>query len=52
VDLPIILDVDAFLEAEFHPATESLWEAIESLRDAKNMLFFGSLTERTGALFK
>ncbi len=50
--IPYVLDVDTYLEAEFHPGTEPLWEAIDSLRAAKNMLFFGSLTERAGELFK
>lgn len=50
--VPIILDVDAFREAEFTPLSDSLWTAIEELRDAKNALFFGSITSRTADLYR
>jgi uncharacterized protein (TIGR04255 family) len=50
--LPFILDVDAFIEAEYEPGGGRLWDAIEELRAAKNKLFFGSITERTAELFK
>lgn len=46
--LPVIIDVDAFLAAEFQPEGAALWPAIDKLRDAKNRLFFGSVTERAG----
>jgi uncharacterized protein (TIGR04255 family) len=50
--LKLILDIDVFQHAEFTATGGRLWEAIDELRGAKNTLFFGSITERTGDLYK
>jgi hypothetical protein len=50
--LPVIIDVDAFVAAEFAPTGAGLWTDMAGLRDAKNRLFFGSITEQTGALYE
>lgn len=50
--LPLILDIDVFIESPFDPSDESLWEAMESLRDFKNELFFYSLTQKAKELFQ
>jgi uncharacterized protein (TIGR04255 family) len=50
--LPLVLDIDVFRAAEFTPASETLWSALDELRDEKNTLFFGSITDRTGDLYR
>jgi uncharacterized protein (TIGR04255 family) len=49
--LPFILDIDVIREATFEPSSSSLWETLEHLRDFKNELFYGSITDKTKELF-
>jgi uncharacterized protein (TIGR04255 family) len=48
--LPLIFDIDVIREATFDPASPLVWETLEQLRDFKNELFFGSITDRTKEL--
>jgi len=43
----VVLDIDAACEQTMGPAAPEMWDRLDSLRDAKNMAFFGSLTEPT-----
>ena len=43
---PVILDLDAFREAEFAPGGREAWACLEELRGLKNRFFFASLTAR------
>jgi uncharacterized protein (TIGR04255 family) len=47
----VLLDVDAFREVDMDPADEGLLEILESLRQLKNQVFFGSITERTAEMY-
>lgn len=47
----VVLDIDAACEQSFAPDAPEMWERMASLRDAKNMAFFGSLTEPTWRQF-
>jgi uncharacterized protein (TIGR04255 family) len=49
--LPFILDIDVIRDATFEPASPSLWETLEHLRDYKNELFYGTITDKTKELF-
>lgn len=42
----LILDIDAYKEAEIDPKSREIPEILEQLRDLKNRIFFGSLTDR------
>ncbi len=46
-----VLDIDVFRTGTFQKDSEDMWAAFELLRDAKNELFFASITERTRELF-
>ena len=41
----IVLDIDASCEQSFGPDWSDMWKKLDSLRDAKNMAFFNSLTK-------
>ena len=43
----VVLDIDAACEETLSPIAPEMWGRLDSLRDAKNMAFFGSLTEPT-----
>jgi uncharacterized protein (TIGR04255 family) len=43
----VVLDIDAACEQATTPTAPEMWGRLDSLRDAKNMAFFGSLTEPT-----
>lgn len=47
----VVLDIDAACEQSFGPDAPKMWEKMASLRDAKNMAFFGSLRETTWRQF-
>ena len=49
---PIILDIDVFNEKAFEPDGAEVWEAIESLRNFKNQIFFESVTDKALEMFK
>jgi hypothetical protein len=46
-----VLDIDAACEQTMSPNAIEMWGRLDSLRDAKNMAFFGSLTEPTWKAF-
>jgi uncharacterized protein (TIGR04255 family) len=48
--LPLIFDIDVIRETTFDPAGPLVWETLEQLRDFKNELFFGSITDKTKEL--
>lgn len=43
----VVLDIDAACEQTMSPTAPEMWGRLDSLRDAKNMAFFGFLTEVT-----
>jgi uncharacterized protein (TIGR04255 family) len=43
----VVLDIDAACEHALSPTSPEIWGRLDSLRGAKNMAFFGSLTEST-----
>ena len=47
----IILDIDVFDIKEFTPASKSLWQRVDNLREQKNNLFEESITDKTKELF-
>jgi len=47
-----ILDIDVFRKGIFRPDSTDIWEAFELLRDAKNEIFYESLTDKAKELFK
>jgi uncharacterized protein (TIGR04255 family) len=51
-ELPVIFDIDAFSVGDFAPTEESLTKQLERLREAKNRVFFGTLTERALELYQ
>lgn len=49
----ILLDIDVFKRAtDFQPADDTVWNLLDRLREVKNDIFFGSITERTAELFE
>jgi uncharacterized protein (TIGR04255 family) len=50
--LPVILDIDVFVEGAFDPSGEELWSRLEGLRTIKNEVFFKSLTPKAVDLFR
>lgn len=50
VEVSPILDVDVFMERLFSDENE-VWDAIDSLREFKNQIFFDCITEKTAKLF-
>jgi len=48
--LPLIFDIDAIRETTFDPTDPLVWGTLEQLRDFKNELFFGSITDKTKEL--
>lgn len=50
--VPIVLDIDVFVERQF-PVTEGhYWQTLDHLRHFKNKVFFESITEKAEALFQ
>ncbi len=45
--LPLILDIDVFAAGSLDPAEEGLWTRMDALRQIKNRIFFGSVTQRS-----
>ena len=52
VPAPVILDVDAFLAANFKPMDGTIWSFLEKLRELKNRSFFGTITEVAAELYE
>ena len=50
--LPLIFDIDVFKMEMFEPHSEALWKAFGALRDFKNQIFYGSITDKTRELFQ
>lgn len=50
--LTILLDVDAFREADIDAGDDRLLSLLESLRNLKNRAFFGSVTEQTLEMYE
>ena len=50
--VPIILDVDVFKNKEYETDEKYAWDDIEKLRNLKNRIFFGFITEKTKELYK
>ncbi len=50
--LTIMLDIDAYKKREFGPQDEDIWSTLGDLRNLKNDIFFGSLTEKAVELFE
>lgn len=50
--LPWILDIDAYIDGAIDPESSDIWGIFEQLRQAKNEVFFCSLTERAKELFR
>lgn len=50
--LPILLDIDAFINKSFSPEDNDLQDLFTGLREMKNRIFFASLTKKTVDLFR
>ena len=50
--IPLIFDIDAFLNVDFPPESEQVWEIISVLRKFKNRIFFRSLTAESLEAFR
>jgi uncharacterized protein (TIGR04255 family) len=50
--LPIILDIDVSMPGPFDPLDQAFWVTLDKLRNLKNEIFFGSLTEMTLEKFR
>lgn len=52
VAIPVIIDIDAFVEKEFSGNLNECWATLGSLRDLKDLAFFGAITDKTVELIK
>lgn len=50
--LPYIFDIDAFVEVDLDPDSSELWPRFERLHEAKNVVFFNTITPKAMELFK
>jgi len=50
--IPIILDIDVYKIGELKVSSNEIWDTLNKLRDLKNVIFFGSITEKTARLFE
>lgn len=50
--LPVIFDIDVRMNYEVSAEVQTLWAAVEALRDYKNRIFFSGITEKTRGLFR
>jgi uncharacterized protein (TIGR04255 family) len=50
--VPIILDVDAFIQGNIEPEGDDIWNAFEKLHVFKNDIFFSCITEKTAELYE
>lgn len=48
----VILDIDAFREGVFSVEQDDIWKILADLREFKNGIFFGALTERAVEMFE
>ena len=49
--VPVILDIDVFMQRDIEPDSDKIWEAFEQLHMLKNNVFFSYITEKTAELF-
>lgn len=49
---PVIFDIETFTSLSLSPTDDSIWREVKELRDFKNRVFFGSITEKTKELFR
>lgn len=50
--VPVILDIDVFMQGDFPVESTKIWEHFERLHEVKNAIFFGSITEETARLYE
>lgn len=50
--VPVILDIDVFKAHDFGLDDDAVWKTLEALRDVKNRVFFGSVTQKALELFR
>lgn len=50
--LPVILDIDVFVEREFDPSGDEIWGCLDDLREMKNDIFYKSLTPAAWEKYK
>lgn len=50
--VPVLVDVDVFVEHVFDVSEDGYWQMLEKLRVLKNRGFFGSITRKTVELYK
>ncbi len=48
----LVLDIDTFREEEFAANDAAVWAALDSLRDVKNDVFFGCITDKAKEAFQ
>jgi uncharacterized protein (TIGR04255 family) len=51
-EVTVIFDIDAYRTVEYEPRDDRLPGTLESLREAKNRIFFGSITEDAARLWE
>jgi uncharacterized protein (TIGR04255 family) len=47
----LLLDIDVAKDVELAPGATAIWDVLDNLRDFKNDIFFGVITEKTRELF-
>lgn len=50
--VPIVLDIDVFIEGQFLVTEGQYWQELDHLRNFKNKVFFESITENAETLFQ
>jgi uncharacterized protein (TIGR04255 family) len=50
--LPVVFDIDVFKGGEFNISERTYWDALERLRELKNRIFFGCITDKTLELIR
>ncbi len=50
--IPVIFDINVFIQTVYSPHSDDIWKAFEELRRIKNDIFFNSLTEAAMELFQ
>ena len=50
--VPIVLDIDVFIQHQFPENEDKYWQELDKLRDLKNKVFFQSITKKAESLFQ
>jgi uncharacterized protein (TIGR04255 family) len=50
--VPIVLDIDVFIQHQFLISEGQYWQELDKLRHFKNRVFFESITEKAESLFQ